>query len=152
METIIDIQPWKSPWKENTEEKWHTWTTSRWRVLNCNKNKETQRSCSATEMQTTRAGASRGSPCAETRTKTRTPTPNTASATAPSKAENTINCLKQNSATKKSPKQPRSKAGEQTETCCPLLEAALEEPERTSGALWSSPLISGECKIEASSL
>lgn len=52
-------------------------------------------------MQTTRAGGSRGSPCAETRSKTRTLTPNTVSATAPSKAANTVNCLKRNSATKK---------------------------------------------------
>lgn len=35
----------------------------------------------------------------------------------------------------KAPKQLRTKAGEQTETCCPLLEVALEEPESASGPL-----------------
>lgn len=62
--------------------------------------------------------------------KIKTSTPNTVSAAGLRKTQNTTNFLKRSLATKKPPL--RVKSGEQTETCSPLLEVALEELESRS--------------------
>lgn len=62
----------------------------------------------------------------------KTSTPSKVSAAGSHKAQNMTNFPKGSSASKENP--PTTKAREQTETCCSLLEAALEELESRSSA------------------